>query len=71
MAKVPGTIDRVKLGIRLGQQNRQLTALLCAVLDSLGGKVTLNKEQAEKVWGTPQIKTTKTPEEGIILELVP
>jgi hypothetical protein len=35
---------------RLAVDNKRLSALICALLDSQGGTVTIPKEIAEKVW---------------------
>lgn len=58
-------IDKVRMGI----QNNQLTALLCAVLDSLGGSHTLTPEQATRVHEGRELKLEERPDGSLTVSL--
>jgi hypothetical protein len=56
--------------LRVGMDNKRLTALLAAVLDA-AGPVTLTQEQAEREWGVVALKSEPTPDGGVTLSIVP
>jgi hypothetical protein len=59
------SIDKIRLGI----DNNRLSSLLAAILDAVGGEVTLTKQQAEREWESPRVDYEATPDGGIKISL--
>jgi hypothetical protein len=56
---------------RLGLDNKRLSALICALLDSQGGSVTIPADMASKVWEKAALQFMEADNGDLMLILVP
>jgi len=56
---------------RLGLDNKRLSALICALLDSQGGSVTIPADTASKVWEKAALQFMEADNGDLMLILVP
>jgi len=56
--------------MRLGMDNKKLSAIICAILDSQGGGVTISAECADTVWEKASLQYTQMEDGGLLIMLV-